>query len=118
MSAKDVTPEAATSGAWGLRFAAEKQGLSLHTYDVDELARITIIHAIDHGVVPQDRWSAAIEDGKRKEAQVLKRACAAEGARDRQMVKTQEVLSRLAATDRPLAEALAADIGVLLLPDA
>jgi hypothetical protein len=109
-------------GAWlaaatyGLRYAAERQGLNLHTYNVEAMAEAAVHHALNTTqIITREDAEAKIEKVERICDQHLRRACAAEGARDRQMSKLQYALS--AWPDRQAAEVLAKECGVLLLPE-
>lgn len=116
-----TTDDIQNAAVFALNFAAEKQALSLHTYDVEAIARTCVTHILNAAktsgtVVATTEHSAELEKLKQR-ANQFERSWANEiTQRDQQLQKTQLALSAL--PDRTLAKNLAAQIGVMLLEEA
>lgn len=69
MADQEIPQDAVWRATYGLRYKAEQQGLNLHGYDVEALARNTLHHALASGQIvlreDHDRQLAeAREDGE------------------------------------------------------
>jgi hypothetical protein len=103
------------AATYGLRYAAERQGVNLHTYDASTLARNAVHHALSSGyVVTREDANKRVEDERRKADTHLRRACAAEVAADQQRSRLIAALATW--PDREAAEELAHTCGLLLPP--
>lgn len=108
------------SALYGLRFAADKERLSLHGYKAEWIAEVVATHALagavhSGAVVDKAVHDAAVEKLTRRVKQFENYWAGAKVNADQQVQRVQSALSAL--KDRELATKLAEQVGVLLLPD-
>lgn len=73
------------AAAYGLRFGAEKQGLHLNTYDVEEVARCVLMNALGHGVILWTEHDAALAAERERVYDLKNRIGAIRADADRQV---------------------------------
>lgn len=107
------TQPAIDAARQGIEIAAERQGFSLHTADVGELARFALIHANPNFVSFQPRVAAIREDAERRVSQYRQSAASAWIDKDRQLGRIVSALGTFV-DDVELRKTLAAAFGVVL----
>lgn len=115
--AVEVTDAVAESALYGLKFAADKERLTLYAVRPEWIARVVASHAIGAAistghVVAKPVHDAAIEKLKRRAAQFESYWASEKSQADQQLQRAQAALADL--EDRELAARLADKIGVLL----
>jgi hypothetical protein len=105
------------AASYGLKFAADKQRLSLHAVDEAWVASVVAKHALTAAVhagemIDIQRHKAEVDRLKRRESQLSNAWAGAKVEADRQLQRVQSALADLG--DRKIAESLAEKIGVIL----
>lgn len=104
------------AAAYGLNYRLDRLSHPRLLEDVArDVAAVALTHALATGqIVLRETMTAAVEDVEIASRRRLDRACAAENARDRLLVKCQEFAQGWASIDREQAERIAETLGVVL----